>query len=91
MRPWLVEVEGAELGTVNGPVGFVANRFVLASSESAAIKRALTITTKGWERRLHEIDATTLRIIAGEVRQIGWMHYLTCKRQNRGHALFMEE
>lgn len=91
MRPWLVEVEGAELRLANGPVGFFANRFVLANSKAAAIERAFAITITGWRRRVSNVGGSTPRLIAGEVRQIGWIHYLTHRRQNRGHAFFMKE
>lgn len=91
MRPWLVEVEGADLGLDNGPVGFFANRFVLANSKSAAVEQAFAITVKGWRRRFQTIGGSPPRLFAGEVQQIGWMHYLTHKRQNRGYTFFLEE
>lgn len=88
MRPYLVEVEANGLVIPDGPIGFIANRFVLAKSERDAIDKAFALTLRGSNGWL---EGKKPRLSANYVRRIGIWHFLTHRRQNRGHAFFMEE
>lgn len=90
MRFYLVEIEGTDLGLPDGTPGFIANRYVAASSTNAAAARALRLTQRVWKRTWAKIGSSEPRFGVEQIERISFWSWLKSRRQNRGRIFYAE-
>lgn len=87
MRFYVVEIEGRDLKIPDGPIGFFANRYVLAGSSADAEKRARRVMLRQWSKSFDSVP----NLKANRIEPIGLLHALRNLRQNRGHTFYLED
>lgn len=92
MRVYHVTIEASGLAISDGPTGFAANRFVVASTPSAAKALAVRKTLQAWTLgHWKGVSSRLPEVVATDVKEIGLIRFLSSLRQNRVHAFYDEE
>ncbi len=92
MRAYHVTIDASGLAIPDGPTGFAANRFVVASTPSAAKALAVRKTLQAWTLgHWKGVSSRLPEAVATHAEEVGLIRLLSGLRQNRAHNFYDEE
>jgi hypothetical protein len=88
---YLVEIEADRLGIPDGPLGFIANRWVIAASVDGARRKALLMTQRVWERKWVPPGSRNLALTAVRAERVSFVRWSRGLKQNSGHIFYEQD
>lgn len=88
---YLVQIEADRLGVPDGPLGFIANRWIVAASVHGAQRKALRMTQRVWERKWVPPGSRNLALVVARTERVSFVRWLGGRKQNGGHIFYDQD